>query len=350
MKNRIKTIFFTALIVLIIACAGCSNGAQDETPSAGTAAPVTAEPVTASPETEVPSGSEAPDSTGNDDMSMEIVPLTEKPAMFELLLPAAAGTDVLGNEKAAIDVSNKEDGYIMVRFLEETTKDLRVILTGASGTSYTYVLNSDGDYEVYPLSDGNGGYGITVYEGIGGGKYSIAFSDSFDVELADEFAPFLRPNQYVNYDADSETLKKAAELTADANTVLEKIAAIYDYVINNITYDKELAASVQSGYLPDIDAVLETGKGICFDYAAVMTAMLRSQGIPTKLVVGYTGDAYHSWINAYSEETGWVDSVVYFDGTSWMLMDPTYASTGGQTDEVLEYIGNGENYTAKYLY
>ena len=118
----------------------------------------------------------------------------------------------------------------------------------------------------------------------------------------------------------------------------------------NIQYDFDKAASVQSGYLPDIDETLNTKKGICFDYAALMTAMLRVQRIPTKLVVGYTGNLYHAWINVYLEGQGWVDNIIYFDGTSWKLMDPTFASSGNQSQEIMQYIGNGANYQAKYSY
>ena len=96
--------------------------------------------------------------------------------------------------------------------------------------------------------------------------------------------------------------------------------------------------------------VLAQKKGICFDYAALMTAMLRSQDIPTKLVVGYTGNLYHAWINVYLEGQGWVDNVIYFDGNSWKLMDPTFASSGGQSQEIMQYIGTGSNYKAKYSY
>ena len=91
-------------------------------------------------------------------------------------------------------------------------------------------------------------------------------------------------------------------------------------------------------------------KGICFDYAALMTAMLRSQDIPTKLVVGYTGSLYHAWINVFLEGQGWVDNVIYFDGHDWKLMDPTFASSGKQSKEIMQYIGNGGNYKAKYSY
>ena len=115
-------------------------------------------------------------------------------------------------------------------------------------------------------------------------------------------------------------------------------------------YDYNKAATVQSGYLPDLDQVLAEKKGICFDYAAVMTAMLRSQGIPTRLVVGYAGDVYHAWINTFIPQTGWIEGVIYFDGETWKMMDPTFASSAKQSKQIMEYIGNGSNYTVKYLY
>jgi len=98
-----------------------------------------------------------------------------------------------------------------------------------------------------------------------------------------------------------------------------------------------------------LDDTLATGKGICFDYAALMSAMLRSQGIPTKLVVGYSGDAYHAWISVHLEEIGWVNDIIEFDGTGWSLMDPTLAA-GNSESAVKKYIGDGTNYIEKYSY
>ena len=92
------------------------------------------------------------------------------------------------------------------------------------------------------------------------------------------------------------------------------------------------------------------GKGICFDYAALMTGMLRSQSVPCKLVVGYAGDVYHAWISVYSEKDGWIDNAIWFDGSTWKRMDPTFASSNNRSDRIMEYIGDGENYTVKYLY
>ena len=112
-------------------------------------------------------------------------------------------------------------------------------------------------------------------------------------------------------------MQKGAELHLELQTQIGVVTAIYNYVINNLTYDTAKAQSVQSGYLPNVDVVLAQKKGICFDYAALMTAMLRSQDIPTKLVVGYTGSLYHAWINVFLEGQGWVDNVIYFDGHDW---------------------------------
>ena len=154
----------------------------------------------------------------------------------------------------------------------------------------------------------------------------------------------------MDYSGAEKTGAKAAELVKGKKTALEQVDAIYQFVVKNLSYDYIKAQNVKSGYLPALDKVLEKKKGICFDYAALMTGMLRSQGIPCKLVVGYAGSAYHAWISVWTEETGWLESTIYFDGQSWQRMDPTFASTGGQSASIMKYIGDGKNYSVKYLY
>ena len=122
--------------------------------------------------------------------------------------------------------------------------------------------------------------------------------------------PFSLSHQYTWFTEDSAAITKASELAEGASDGLDVITSRYNYVIENVSYDDEKARTVQSGYLPDVDDTLASGKGICFDYAALMTAMLRSQGIPTKLEIGYSGEIYHAWISTYIEEIGWVDNVI----------------------------------------
>ena len=302
----------------------------------------------------------------------EAVALAASPAaQSTLLLPVASGTAVQKTDKAVIDYSNSKDGYVMAQYTAATSQRLKVQVKGPT-TTYTYDLPA-GSWATFPLSDGNGSYKVDVLENTTGKKYAYVVSASFQVTLSDECArcmrpsqgvayggtattparaggPFLRPNQYVDYGVAPNTVAKAQELAGSIADPLQKVAKIYDYVVASLTYDKEKAAAVQSGYLPVLDTVLSTKKGICFDYASLMAGMLRSQGVPCKLVVGYAGTAYHAWINVWTKETGWVDGVIFFDGTTWQRMDPTFASSGKGSDSIMQYIGDGSNYTAKYLY
>jgi Transglutaminase-like enzymes, putative cysteine proteases len=286
----------------------------------------------------------------NADIEDEATALAAAPAVMTSLEPVASGTLVEKNDKAEIDYSNTTDGYVMVRHQASTKKRLKVQVKGPSDTTYTYNINCGSTWTTFVLSDGNGSYKVTVYENISGTKYATVLSKSFTVSMTNSFAPFLRPNQYVNYTSASKTTAKAAALTKGMTDPLDKVKAVYDFVVSYLTYDKEKAATVKSGYLPVLDTVLAEKKGICFDYASLMTAMLRSQGVPCKLIVGYAGTAYHAWINVYTKEDGWINAAIYFDGKTWKLMDPTFASSGKQSAEILKYIGNGANYTAKYIY
>ena len=76
--------------------------------------------------------------------------------------------------------------------------------------------------------------------------------------------------------------------------------------------------------------------------------MLRVQRIPSKLVIGYAGDAYHAWISLYTEETGWVSDVIEFHGNEWRYMDPTFVSAGDDSDP--NVVGDGETHHANFFY
>lgn len=345
-KNTVAIVLLAAMLLTFAAgCAGQGHASLPEGSSALSDLPQ--DQGSASPEAQ-PDDTQVPETGTVEAMSLDYVPEPEATG-YTMPEPEATGVLTVSNAKAALDYSNTADGYVMVRYMGANQK-VKVILTGPSGTGYTYNLRLDGEFDILPLSDGSGQYKLGVYENISGTKYSTAFSQSFTVTLEDEFAPFLRPNKYVDFTSESKTAAKAAELTAKDETVLEIIDSVYTYTINNISYDYELAKTVKSGYFPNVDAVLASGKGICFDYAAVMTAMLRSLGIPTKLVVGYAGSVYHAWINVYSQETGWIEASIYFDGSQWKLMDPTFASNANSSEEIMAYIGNGANYSVKYLY
>ena len=261
-----------------------------------------------------------------------------------------SGVTVYKNSKATVDASNLALGFVSVSYTGGKDVRIKVQVTKTGGTTYTYNLNNKGTAETYPLTEGDGSYTVKVFENTRGTKYAQAYSCPLELKLTSPFSPFLYPNQYVNFSDKSKVVDKAAELTKGMTTDLDKVTAIFHYVINNITYDYELAATVPSGYLPQVDKILESGTGICFDYAAVMASMLRSQNIPCKLIVGYAGTVYHAWINVYIDGVGWVDHLIYFNGEDWSMMDPTFVSNGKDNPAVLKYVGDGTNYTEKYAY
>lgn len=274
---------------------------------------------------------------------------SSEPPVFsplQALVPEASGKETLGNPPLSIDISNYKQGYIIA---ESSSVDARlnIQLTGPDGIVYSYFLDPENN-AVIPLTSGEGSYQILCYQQITEDQYAALFSSILDVTLDNPFFPFLYHNQYVDFSPDSEAAALALSMIPEDTSDVEALSAIYNYVTENVTYDYEKAESVENGYLPDIDETLRTGTGICFDYAALMTAMLRTRGIPCKLQIGYSSDVKHAWIDVYIRSQGWVNHAISFDGKTWTLMDPTFEASSKNTEELVEYIGDGSFYTVQF--
>lgn len=303
-------------------------------------------------ESAVPSEVSAPASLAEE--NEEEVPTDSRPKGSRdnkavCLVPTAPGDKVYENDFAHVDVSNSSEGYITVKYTG-SSKKVKLQITPPNGITYTYNLSTAAQLdEVFPLQSGNGQYMVNVFENIEGTQYSMVFTQPVDVTLSNEFGPFLYPNQYVDFHADDKTVSKGEELAYPCNSDLDVVSEVYNYIINNISYDYGEAETVQSGYIPAVDEVLETKTGICLDYAALMTTMLRTQRIPTRMEIGYAGTAYHAWLSTYIKDVGWVNGMIEFDGKDWSLMDPTFASNTKE-ETLKDFIGDGKNYSVKYIY
>ena len=250
-----------------------------------------------------------------------------------------------GSGGALVDLSGASQGYFAVKVSSDTRIKL-VVEKDSEKYIYDVVLDK---VQIFPLQLGNGSYKISVMKNIVDNKYSELYTTWAEVSLDDEFGPFLRPSQYADFDADSKCVAKAAELAGQAADANGFITNVYDFVCKKVTYDKEKAATVQPGYLPVPDETMETGKGICFDYASLAAAMLRSQGIPTKIIFGYVGDGedlYHAWNMYYTEKAGWVAVEFEVSEDEWNRLDLTFSANG----EDSQFIGDGSNYLDVYQY
>ena len=267
-----------------------------------------------------------------------------------ILIPEATGECVYESNLVTMDASNASLGYVILTYHGSNEK-VKFQIQAPNEVTYTYLVSEPDTPIVYPLTGENGLYLFTLLESVDVEKnrYAIVFTETADVTLEDVFLPYLTPNVYVTFNENSPSIAKGSELAKDCTSDLDVIGNIYNFVIKNISYDTDKAASVSYGYIPNPDETLETKKGICFDYASLMTVMLRSQRIPTRLEVGYVGETYHAWISCYVEEIGWIDRIIEFDGKNWSLMDPTLAANNDRK-AVQNYIGDGSNYTVKYMY
>lgn len=318
-----------------------------DTKAPKTDTPATDPPATVAPETDPP----VTDPPVTDPPQTD--PPQTEPSPSYIITPTADAVTVYQNDDAVIDASNASQGYLMIRLATAMDGSYRILVNADDiSVRYTFQLNSSGNYEVIPLTEGSGNYTVSVLKVTSAGKGTVMFKQSLSVSVSDSFLPFLTPNQFCMYDAGSSCVALSSQLCGGNKDTIEKAAAIYDYVINNISY-VSTAENAANGYIPVPDTVLANKSGICFDYASLMAAMLRSQKIPTKVVVGYAGDVYHAWISVYVDGSGWIDGYIYFDGNSWNRMDPTFAA--GAKDEadyknLVSYISDGSHYSDMYYY
>ena len=291
-----------------------------------------------------------PPPNNNDKPVQAVQPDQSAPLKKFVKTPEAPGVSVETSSEPGenvIDYSNASEGYVMLK--SSGAGKIKAYITAPNGINYQYDFESNGNFIVCPLQGGNGNYTIQIMENVSGSSYRSLIKVETNVSIANANLPFLYPNYKVNFSSSSQCVNKAAELTRGMTADLHKIEAIYNYIVENIKYDKAKASSVQSGYNPNPDRALQEGKGICSDYSSLAAAMLRSQNIPVKMVEGNVApnNVRHAWNLIYTKEKGVIAAKIEFNG-SWKIVDTTFgASLGSGVDQ---YIGNGSSYTEDKCY
>jgi transglutaminase-like putative cysteine protease len=124
-------------------------------------------------------------------------------------------------------------------------------------------------------------------------------------------------------------------LVAGQNDPYHKALAIQTYLRENFKYDTDVQASpakrdVVDYFLFDLQA------GFCSHYASAMAVMLRTVGVPARVVSGYAMGSYDQQKGAFrvveSAAHAWVE--VYFPGYGWVEFEPTAARAAIQYPEV----------------
>ncbi|MBU5675766.1 transglutaminase-like domain-containing protein [Alkaliphilus sp. MSJ-5] len=210
-----------------------------------------------------------------------------------------------------IDKTKLDAGLVSINYDPQKQVTTKVIISKGD-VKYTYNLKSNNSF---PLQFGDGEYTISILENVEGNKYKLVKKEDVILESTNKNEVFLQSIQMIHWHNDMAPIKKARELTKNAQNDKDKVTAIYNYIINNISYDNNKTNNISTEYIPSIEETLKVSKGICYDYSALFAAMLRSVDVPTKLIMGRKNDidTYHAWNQVYLKDTN-----------EWITIDTTY--------------------------
>lgn len=234
------------------------------------------------------------------------------------------------NKSEGISTNKLDNGVISVNY---NNKSKMKVMISKDNKKYSYILNHK-PIQI-PLQLGNGQYNVFILENIEGNRYKVLSKQSINLQLEDQNKVYLQSIQLINWNNDMNAIKKAKEITKYCKNDEEKVRVIYNYVVNNIDYDYNKARTVKKGYIPCIDEIIKNSKGICYDYSALFAGMLRSVGVPTKLIMGYKNDikSYHAWNQVYLKKSN-----------KWVTIDTTYDSCLKNKNSSLSMIKDSNQY------
>lgn len=146
----------------------------------------------------------------------------------------------------------------------------------------------------------------------------------------------------------------ASRITDGQATEYDKVIAIQSWIAANTQYDLSVARDPAG--VDTVDRFLfVTRRGFCEQIASAMAVMLRTQGIPTRLVTGYGPGTWNPLTGYYevkqSDAHAWLE--VYYPGIGWVPYDPTFgvptASGSGAHFIAQEVVAAIARFTARVI-
>ena len=202
--------------------------------------------------------------------------------------------------------------------------DYRVLAIKSDGS----VFNEHSAEGSFNSGEGDGGPTVGVYS---------AEADTRDPE------PFVLDSNSTDYPPRIATLYLqvprldpriaglARQVTASATSNYLRAREIERYLQNNFGYTLELPGIREADPLAHF--LFERKKGHCEYFASSMTMMLRTLGIPSRVVNGFRGGEYNDLTSSYivreKDAHSWVEA--YFPEYGWVTFDPTPAGDADQT-------------------
>lgn len=210
-----------------------------------------------------------------------------------------------------ITIASNREGLLSVEYTGN--KEYAVIVVYKDTYKNQYIVSNTEKLNI-GLTYGSGNYTIKIGEYEGQKKVSIYKEVSYTLKDYDQQSVFTKGEYYIDKDVRQYLEDKIADTIEDS----------YAYS-SSLVYNTELEHDIRQNkydfYTPDLKKVIESNTGICIDKASMLASLLRPQGIPCKIVVGYNNyNEYHAWVQVYKSN-------------KWISYDPT-------TDKDSAFISN----------
>jgi protein-glutamine gamma-glutamyltransferase len=215
-------------------------------------------------------------------------------------------------------------------------------------------ISTNASTEEFVLQAGTGSY--SIYPVRSGPRRYTVFSDFMtrDERLARPTGASIRQRphpRYLQLPWPAPDIRELAEsVTAEKPDALAKAAAIERFLKSRYSYTLKNPSGGRAD--PVRHFLFESKAGHCEYFATAQALMMRSVGIPTRLVNGFRAGEYSRWSNEFvvrqSDAHSWVEG--YIPGIGWIDFDATppdfgtsfrVARLGGQLLDALESFWNG---------
>ncbi|MDZ4401285.1 transglutaminase family protein [Prosthecobacter sp.] len=133
-------------------------------------------------------------------------------------------------------------------------------------------------------------------------------------DLDDTLQPFLGSSRYV--DVNPEVWRLGIDIRDDRNDVFEVAEAVMHHIFREWIYSPNFTNASTH-----MNEVMATKRGVCQDFAHLMTGICRSLGIPTRYVSGYLYNGPDSHLRGAQASHAWCE--IYLPGKGWFGLDPT---------------------------
>ncbi len=129
--------------------------------------------------------------------------------------------------------------------------------------------------------------------------------------LSDDHFDMLEPSKFARTSPELESFMRIADLSKPEGDPLTALKTLQRTIYDSFEYQSGVT-EVNS----PIEVALEQRRGVCQDFAHIMTAIGRAWRIPCRYVSGYlyhkgsrdrsAADATHAWVEAYLPSLGWI--------------------------------------------